>query len=257
MQGPVTVFDGGSYAGDARLPDLQPGERRLISYAVDLGTEVNAVPSRDDGRITQVKVVKGVLEVKTKVRESKVYTVANRNARERLVIVEHPVRNQFKLVDTDKPAETARDVYRFEVQAPAGKTVTKSVTEERDLGSEVRLAETNDEQVRFFLSAPAAGPGVKEALRRALELRGALAATQRDVAEQERQLKTIADDQTRLRANLREMPSTAAAHKRYVDKFDAQETQIEKLQAAVKQLQQTEQVRKKEYEDYLAGLTVE
>src|SRR5262249_36174734 len=36
MQGPVTVFEGSSYAGDARVEDLQPGEERLVSYAVDL-----------------------------------------------------------------------------------------------------------------------------------------------------------------------------------------------------------------------------
>jgi hypothetical protein len=40
MQGPVTVFEGGTYAGDARVSDLQPNEERLLSYAVDLGTEV-------------------------------------------------------------------------------------------------------------------------------------------------------------------------------------------------------------------------
>ncbi|HEY7425169.1 MAG TPA: DUF4139 domain-containing protein, partial [Gemmataceae bacterium] len=44
MQGPITVFEGSNYAGDARILDLQPGEERLISYAVDLGTEVNPVP---------------------------------------------------------------------------------------------------------------------------------------------------------------------------------------------------------------------
>src|SRR5207244_7944688 len=31
MQGPITVFDGSSYAGDARILDLQPKEERLIS----------------------------------------------------------------------------------------------------------------------------------------------------------------------------------------------------------------------------------
>ena len=40
MQGPLTVFDNNSYAGDARVGDLQPNETRLVSYAVDLGTEV-------------------------------------------------------------------------------------------------------------------------------------------------------------------------------------------------------------------------
>ena len=29
MQGPITVFDGGAYAGDAKIEDLQPGTERL------------------------------------------------------------------------------------------------------------------------------------------------------------------------------------------------------------------------------------
>ena len=40
MQGPITVFDGGAYAGDAKIEDLPPGSERLISYALDLDTEV-------------------------------------------------------------------------------------------------------------------------------------------------------------------------------------------------------------------------
>src|SRR5207244_11356814 len=42
-QGPMTVFDGGVYAGDARLEDLPPGQERLLSYAMDLKTEVDPV----------------------------------------------------------------------------------------------------------------------------------------------------------------------------------------------------------------------
>ena len=40
MQGPITLFDSGAYAGDARIEDLAPGQDRLISYALDLKTEV-------------------------------------------------------------------------------------------------------------------------------------------------------------------------------------------------------------------------
>src|SRR5437762_12081234 len=83
MQGPITVFEGSNYAGDARILDLQPNEERLISYAIDLGTEVNPVPSTDNGKLTAVKVVNGILYTTTKVRESKTYTIANRNDQER------------------------------------------------------------------------------------------------------------------------------------------------------------------------------
>jgi hypothetical protein len=257
MQGPITVFEGSNYAGDARILDLQPNEERLLSYAVDLGTEVNPVPSSDNGRLTHVKVVKGVLWTTTKVRETKTYTVKNRNDQERLVLLEHPVRNDFKLVDTAKPIETASDVYRFHLKVGPGKTATHAVTEERVISSTVQLTNRDDEQMRFFLNSPVTSPRVKEGLKRALDLRWAWAKTQREIEEQERQLKTITDDQVRLRANLREMPPTAKAYKRYLEKFDQQETQIEKYQAGIKKLQAQEHEQRKTFEDFLNNLSVE
>ena len=81
--------------------------------------------------------------------------------------------------------------------------------------------------------------------------------TQREVADQQKQLKVITEDQVRLRANLKEMPSTAAAYQRYLDKFDAQETQIEKYQEEIKKLQETEFKQKKELEDFIANFSAE
>jgi len=257
MQGPITVFEGSVYGGDAKIADLQPNEERLISYAVDLGTEVDAKPSSDNGRITSVKAVKGVIHTTTKVRETKTYTVANRNDVERSMLIEHPVRNDFKLTDTDKPTETAADVYRFAVKVPAGKTETKAVTEERLLNQGVNIASTNDDQIRFFLNQTAITPKVKAALEQAMSLRWDLQKVTREIQEQEKQLKVITDDQGRLRANLREMPTTAAAYKRYLEKFDQQETQIEAFQAKIKTLQADEHAKKKAFDDYLAALDAE
>jgi hypothetical protein len=70
-------------------------------------------------------------------------------------------------------------------------------------------------------------------------------------------LKEISTDQERLRANLREVPSSSAAYKRYLEKFDKQETEIERLQEETKQLRQTGERQQKEYETYLANLTIE
>src|SRR5207302_10104982 len=36
MNGPVAVYEGTGYAGDTQMPDLQPGDERLVSYALDL-----------------------------------------------------------------------------------------------------------------------------------------------------------------------------------------------------------------------------
>ncbi len=49
MQGPITVFDGGTYAGDAQITDLAPGAEQLVTYAMDLDTEVEAAAGRLPG----------------------------------------------------------------------------------------------------------------------------------------------------------------------------------------------------------------
>jgi hypothetical protein len=257
MQGPITIFEGSSYAGDSRVPDLQPHEQRLVSYAIDLGTEVEPVAKRQPDRLTKVKVNKGVLYQTTRIREEKTYNVKNRSEKDRTVLIEHPFRADFHLVSKEKPAERARDVYRFEVKLAPGKTASEEVIEEQDLQTAVALSNSDDPTMRFFLSQPVVSEPVKKALGQALELKDKLSATQRDLQQQERQLKVIVDDQGRLRANLRDMPSTADAYKRYLKKFDEQETQIEEYQKKIKSLQDAEFAQRKTFEDYLAKLDVE
>jgi hypothetical protein len=256
MQGPVTVFEGASYAGDAQVQDLQPGEERLVSYAIDLGTEVSPAPAQGGGRVTRLKAVKGVLTTTTRVVESRLYTAKNRSGQGRTLLVEHPVRHDFKLVD-GKPAETAADVYRFELKLPAGETKTLTVKEERLIDSSVSISSQSDEQVRVLLREAALGDAMKQGLQKAIELRLAVEKTKREVAELSRQLGAISEDQKRLRANLREMPSTAKAYKRYLEKFDQQETEIERLQADVKKLEATQHTQQKAFDDFLAGFTAE
>jgi hypothetical protein len=258
-QGPITVYEGSTYAGDARILDLQKGERRLLSYAIDLGTEVQAVPHSDNGKLTSVKIVKGIVHTTTKVKDSRTYTIVNRNDTDRVVLVEHAnrVTSGFRLTSKDKPWETASDVHRFKVSVPAGKTVPYTVSEERDFGSSVTLTNSNDQFIRIVINDQVTSPKVKEALQKALELKGKLSETQREIQQEERQLKVVTDDQDRLRKNLKEMPPTAAAYNRYLKKFDDQETLIEKMQAKIKSLQDGEHAQRKSYESFLANLNVE
>jgi chromosome segregation ATPase len=111
--------------------------------------------------------------------------------------------------------------------------------------------------VRIFLRSSVPSPRLKEALEKIIALKGRLTDTQRELAQAQEQLKGIAEDQTRLRANLEKVPATSAAYKRYLEKFDQQETEIEKLQAEIKSKQASEKTQRKDYEDFVAGLNVE
>ena len=257
MQGPITIFEESSYAGDARILDLQPNEERLISYAIDLGTEVDPVAKSDPVRLLSVKIDKGILTATNKVRESKTYAIKNRSGQDRTLLIEHPFRADYKLVDTDKPAEQARDVYRFEVKVPAGKTASQNVTEERVFSQAYVLTDAPDDSVRIFLGSNVTSEKVQAALKKALELKGKLEATRGERNQRNAELNAIVQEQTRLRANLQTVPQNSDLHKRYLDKLGSQETEIEKLQAQIKKLDETEKQQVGEYRGYLSGLSVE
>jgi hypothetical protein len=59
MGGPITVFEGGQYAGDGRIDTVSAGDRRLVSYAVDLEREVLFLDKTEPETITRVKIQKG------------------------------------------------------------------------------------------------------------------------------------------------------------------------------------------------------
>src|SRR5262249_24557600 len=97
-------------------------------------------------------------------------------------------------------------------------------------------------------------PRVREALRKVAELRASLAATHAAAVELQAQLREIVDDQARLRSNLERGPQTSAASKRYLDKIDTQEHEIEKLQARIKEQQLSERMQSKAYEAFVAAV---
>jgi hypothetical protein len=257
IQGPVTVFEGSTYAGDARVLDLQPNEERLLTFAIDLGTEVEGKSTNPPSRLTAVRLQKGILYSTTKLREERTYHAVNRSQNDRTLVVEHPYRPVFHLANDLKPAERTRNLYRFEVKVPAGKTGDLEVVEERDLVQTVQLTNSDEQQVRFFLQQQVLSTAVRQALEKAVGMRGELAVVQRELEHANRTLAQIEQDQTRLRANLKEMPPTAAAYKRYLEKFDQQETEIEKLQAKRQQLQDQEHQKRQGYEAYLMSLNAE
>jgi hypothetical protein len=256
-QGPMTVYDGGTYAGDTRILDLQPNEERLISFAIDLGTEVHTEGKLFPHQWIEIKIVKGQLLATKKLKKSKIYTSKNRSPQGRTLLLEHPVHSEWKLI-APQAAEQSRDVYRFQVAVPSGKTVQIEVVEEFvRVEPPTALGDLDKSKNEEILNSAVSSAAVKEALQKEKVLieRRTDANAALSLAEQE--LQMLVNDQTRLRANLKEMPTTAAAYKRYLDKFDSQETEIEKLQEKVRKLQEVLLQRRKEYEDYVNNLTVD
>jgi len=256
-QGPITVFEGSTYAGDTRVLDVQPNEERLVSYAIDLGSEVDPQNGPGSAKITNVKAVKGIVTTTTKVREEKKYRIANRSQQDRTLLIEHPNRtNQHvKLVDTDKPVEDTKDVYRFQIAVKAGEEKNFLVNEERDVNTSITLTNNPDGQIRYFLSLNEASPMLKAKLTEALTIKGTWDASLRELNQVVADLNRLNLDQDRIRKNLANTPKEAEVYQTYLKKLSDQEKEIDGLTARQKKLMGEEFAAKKKFEDYLANLS--
>jgi hypothetical protein len=256
-QGPITVFEGSVYAGDTRVLDVQPNEERLVSYAIDLGTEVDPQNGPGNQRITRVKAVRGIITTNTTLSLEVKYRIINRSQTDRTLLIEHPNRTnqQFKLVETEKPLEDTPELYRFQTAVKAGETKTFTVKEEKEIATNITLTNSQEGQIRYFISLNEASPALKQKLNEALALKGSWDVKQRDLNQVVADLNRLNADQDRIRKNLRETPKEAEVYQTYLKKLSDQEKEIDKLTANQKKFMDEEFAARRKYEDYLANIS--
>jgi hypothetical protein len=256
MQGPLAVFDGGAFAGDSRLPDLKPGEERLLSYALDLGMEVKPAPPGASKELVGALVRAGDVIYAYRGQSEQEYRAHNRSKEDRLLVVSHPVRPEWKVIGAHRPAVRSRDLYRFEWKVPAGTTQRFAVTEETRYTTWARLALLNDAELERLIRVGVATDPFRAALRKALRQRAAVREHERALDKLNAKLREVVQEQSRVRSNLDALPKNSAAHKRQVGKFERLETALE---AARRDVRDQEALLKRLWEArtvYEAWLTV-
>jgi hypothetical protein len=254
-QGPITVFDEGAYAGDAQILDLPPGGERLISYAIDLDTEVAPTVKQEPSALISVQIRKGTVETSYKYARTTAFVVKNGATKPRQVLIEHPRQPPWEVLEP-KPAETTRDHYRFRVAVEPGKSATLELREGYTQRQSVVITNLNDQQVQIFLSAPQVSEAVKRALREVVQRKLAIQAATRKRQDLERQLSVIEKEQSRLRENMAQLPRDSDLFRRYVTKLNEQEDQVERLHREITEAIREEQRLTQQLDQMLAQLDV-
>lgn len=256
QQGPITVFDGGVYAGDARIEDLPPGAERLVSYALDLDTEVASETKLTPGKLTTVKIVKGLLETSQKNARRIEYTIKNSGKASKQVLVEHPVSSGWKLIEPAKPTEKTRDLYRFAVSATPKVPARLAVEEEQLVRQEMALTNLNDHSIMFYVNSTTISEPVKAGLVELAKRKRDLESLRRRSSQVQARINAVSQEQTRIRDNMQQLDRNSELYLRYVKKLDQQETQVEEDRKQLEGLQQEIDKAQTSLDDYLTNLTV-
>jgi hypothetical protein len=244
--GSFNVLESEVFAGEGLTDPIKPGERRLLSYATDLGLLVEMQKSSKPQHITRVTITKGVMTQTSEIRESALYTVRNQDDSAGVLVIEHPARFGAQLAKgTKEPEERAPGVYRFRLDVPAKATASLPVEEVRVLQSNFQLADLNENQIAMFSSNGSITPEMAEALRKVAAQKAVVSKLEQDMDDRQKDIDRIVADQARLRENMKALKGNSeekALLQRYTSELDQQETQLDSLR---KTIQSTEAERDK------------
>ncbi len=253
LAGPVTVFDGGKYAGDARIGHLAANEKRLLSYAVDLAMTID--PSvNNSSRIVSAKLVRGVLHVNRVTTFTQTYKIKNKAEQKRIVIVEHPFINGRNLTDPKTYEEKTPALYRFRVNVDAKSTGDFVVEETQPGAQQIAIYGASPNSYLGFLQEGTISADVKKALEKAAALQNELSVLENQLNQFRQQKAQIEQGQDRLRRNIDTAGRDTELGKRYLSKLAEEETTIEKLEVQINDTQKKVDAKRKELADYLNGL---
>jgi hypothetical protein len=256
LQGPVTVLEAGAYAGDARIENLPPGQERLLTYGVDLQTEVVIAKKEEPSVLQTGKIVGGVLHAKRSTLIETQFVSQNVGTTDKTIIFEHERPDGGELVEPASAEEMNDSLYRFRRSVPAGKVGKLTVRLRTPEVEEVQLLRAPLDRISVYVSAREIPEAVRKALDEVVQLKTTLADATHQAEDRRKRLAELTNEQSRIRDNMKTVASNSEYYTRLIKKLDEQETTIETLQKEVAGFQKQAAERKEELEAYVRDLNV-
>ncbi len=239
-RGSFSVVENGAFAGAGLLDPVHPGERRLLSYAVDQAVRVSTAALPNLSRVTRITVAKGVLTASHTEVNGAEFTVSNAAPEARTVVLEAARLRDWTLDTDTKPTETTPDTYRFRLEVQPHAAAHLSVKQSHVFDQSFRLADTSEDQLVAYLQGNGADPQFLRELQ-------PIFAAKRKVAELDAQInalgakeRSIGEDQKRLRENLAALKGSAEERtlvRRYTAELNTQEDALNDLHRQLATLQ--------------------
>jgi hypothetical protein len=229
--GPITVFDAASYAGEALVSTLKAGDKRLISYAVDLGTRVTTQFDSSREMVREIHVNRGMLTTRSAVDETKTYTIRNVDQKPKTLIIEQAQRPGYKLLG-QKPTETTTTANRFEVKLGADATEKFPVAEERVYDTTTAVSSLTPDVLLAYVQNKALPDAGRRQLQQIASAKRQIADLGNQISQVDANVTTIVNDQNRVRQNIQSLNQVSGQQdqvQKYARQLATQESDLARL----------------------------
>jgi hypothetical protein len=229
--GPITVYDGGAYAGEALFETLKAGDRRLIGYAVDYGTRITTAFDTGTQNLREVHVRNGNLELKYSTLETRTFTIRNVDVKPKTLLIEQAAGDFYSLI-SPKPFERGANTYRFEVKLPPSQLQTLKVEQEHVSFSTTEISNATPDFLLTITTNKLIDEHAREQLKEIGDLKQNIIEIQAAIAADRERSAEITADQSRLRQNIDSLNRVKGQEeqvRKYSSQLDSNETELAKL----------------------------
>ena len=229
--GPITVYDNGAYAGEALMETVKAGDKRLISYGVDLGARITTRFDSKSDMIREIHARRGILTTRMAATETRTYTIFNVDQKAKTLIIEHPARPDYTLLDR-KPWEKTTNAYRFEVKLAPGATEKFPVAEERVYENAFAITDLTPDVLFTYVSNKSLSDAARKQLEQIAGQKRQIAAATNEMQRLDSQINDVVRDQDRLRQNIGSLNQVSGQQQQvqaYARQLANQESQLASL----------------------------
>jgi hypothetical protein len=253
--GPITVYDGGAYAGDALIEFFPEGEKRLISYGEDLSVTGNAGFANFQV-LSMVTIRGGVMTLNRKHVSERTYTIRNASAEAKELILEHPITQRTVLAEPAAFDERTDSFYRFSRTLPANGELVVTVKEELPYEEQIGLALAKMDTFIHFASSQEIPAPVRAAMQRAVELKQQADAAKNVQAGLEARQDRLVLEQDRIRRNLEAAGNQTDQGREYLKRLAAMDGEIDALTLSIEDAREKAETAQAALEAYIASLNL-
>ncbi len=242
--GPITVYSGGIYGGDARLDGLSPHRSKLIAYGIDLDLVVKRENDENSAQLLQIVKSGDTLYRRYQGFLTQNYALKNKATKAKTVLIQQPAQDGWELIDPKQRDEKSTEGDRFKVELKPSESRDYAIKWQRTYSETIAIGDFDFANLAVYLRDKQISPELKAKLEVVANAKARVTDLQRQIDAQNKVLKAIGEDQARLRENMKVLDKTSALYQTYAKKLGVQEdkiiaidTEIDRLQAAQKTAQ--------------------
>jgi hypothetical protein len=165
------------------------------------------------------------------------YIVRNADKSPRQIIIEHPERDGWKIVDGGpKPEETTASFLRFRLNVAPGATEHLTVTECHPDEAQFEIDDFDDKKLALLVESKSLTPAALQAIRKVLDQKNVVDHFATEIGSRQHEIDSISKDQARVRENMKALKGSSeerALLQRYAHQLDQQEDRLNALQKEI------------------------